>query len=108
MTIVTNTNPTLMVGVVVEEEVRFTLVELGRACHADREQLAALVAEGVLSPSGGDEPNWQFDGSALRRARSALRLSRELELNTADTAFVLDLLDQIESLKARLRRLGSG
>lgn len=106
MTPVAALNPTVMYGVVVEDEVRFTLVELSRACHADSLQLAALVNEGVLTPSGGDERNWQFDGSALRRARTALRLSRDLELSAADTAFVLDLLDEIESLKSRLRRMG--
>lgn len=95
----------MMFGVVVEEEVRFTLVELARACGADTWQLGELVAEGVLIPIGHGEHDWQFDGSALRRARWALRLSRELELNTADTAFVLGLLDEIQSLKARLRRI---
>jgi chaperone modulatory protein CbpM len=105
---VTDPAPNLVFGVVVEEEVRFTLLELGRACRAEGAQLTALVAEGVLTPSGADEQNWQFDGSALRRARAALRLSRDFELSAANTAFVLDLLDQIEALKSRLRQVGSG
>lgn len=96
----------VMFGVVVEEQVQFTLVELGRACRAERLQLTALVAEGVLTPSGSDEQDWRFDGTALRRARSALRLSSDFELSASNTAFVLELLDQIESLKARLRHAG--
>lgn len=108
MTLVTDPDPKVIFGVVVEEEVQFTLVELGRACRADGLHLAALVAEGVLTPSGDDERNWQFDGTALRRARSALRLSRDFDLSAANTAFVLDLLDQIEALKSRLRQVGSG
>lgn len=103
----TDPDPNLIFGVVVEEEVRFTLVELGQACSADSPQLAALVAEGVITPSGIDERSWQFDGTALRRARSALRLSRDFELSVANTAFVLDLLDQIEALESRLRQVGS-
>lgn len=93
-------------GVVVEEELQFTLLELSRACGADRAQLVSMVAEGVLTPQGDSEGNWQFEGSALQRARSALRLSSDLELTLANTAFVLELLDEIHSLRIQLRRLG--
>lgn len=93
-------------GVVVEEELQFTLVELSRACGADSAQLVSMVAEGVLTPQGDSESNWQFEGSALQRARSALRLSSDLELTLANTAFVLELLDEIHSLRIQLRRLG--
>jgi len=94
-------------GVIVEEEMRFTLVELSRACRADAAQLAALVEEGVIEPQAGDVPDaWQFSGPTLQRARSALRLTHDLELGVAGTALVLDLLDEIEQLRARLRRAG--
>ena len=91
-------------GVLVEEEVQFTLVELSVACHADIGQVVALVEEGVLTPRGEDAPRWRFDGATLKRARTALRLARDLELGVAGAAIVLDLLDEIETLKAKLRR----
>lgn len=94
-------------SVVVEEDVQFTLVELSRACRADVEQLVALVVEGVLTPSGDAAPRWRFSGATLRRARVALRLAHDLELSADSTALVLDLLDEIEALRSRLRRLGS-
>lgn len=94
-------------SVVVEEEVQFTLVELSRACRTDAEQLVALVVEGVLTPSGDAAPRWRFSGATLRRARVALRLAHDLELSADNTALVLDLLDEIEALRSRLRRLGS-
>lgn len=92
--------------VIVEEEIRFTLVELCRASRADTEQVTALVEEGVLEPVGSGPDDWQFGGAALRRARAAMRLGRDLELNAAGTALVLGLLDEIEALKSRLRRAG--
>lgn len=91
-------------GVVVEEEVRFTLIELSRACRVGVEQLAVLVDEGVLTPTGDTSRSWHFDGSALRRVRTALRLARDLQLNAGATALVLDLLDEIDALKAQLQR----
>lgn len=94
-------------AVLVEDDVRFTLVELCRASHADTELVQALVFEGVLNPSGQAMADWCFEGASLRRARAALRLTRDLELTVAGTALVIDLLDQIEGLHAQLRRLGS-
>ena len=94
-------------AVLVEEEIEFTLVELSRACRADSEQLLALVDEGALTPSGDDPQHWRFGGAVLRRARTALSLTRDLELNPAGAALVLDLLDEIEALRSQLRRLGS-
>jgi chaperone modulatory protein CbpM len=99
-------NRTVMQCVVVEEEVQFTLIELSRACRTEVDQLVALVMEGVLTPSGEDAERWLFDGAALGRARMALRLARDLELNEASTALVLGLLDEIDVLRSRLRRLG--
>jgi len=93
-------------GVVVEEEIRFTLTDLCRACRADSVQVIALVDEGVLEPAGSGPEDWLFSGPSLRRARAALRLARDLELSVAGTALVLDLLDEIETLRSRLRRAG--
>ena len=89
---------------VVEEVVEFTLVELSQACNATPAQVAALVAEGVLEPVGQTGDDWRFAGTALRRARLALRLARDLELNPPALALVLDMLDEITSLRARLAR----
>lgn len=102
-----DTNISVTYGVLVEQEVEFTLVELSRACRADSEQLVAMVEEGVLTPSGNDPQAWRFGGTSLQRARAALRLARDLELSAAGTALVLDLLDEIEALRSRLRNLSS-
>lgn len=109
---------------VVEEQIEFTLVELSRACCVEVEQIAALIAEGVLEPKISATPaagptaaraavsteatyaQWRFSGSSLRRARLALRLSHDLEVNAPGVALALDLMDEIEELRARLHRLG--
>lgn len=92
--------------VIVEEDARFTLGDLCRACSAERTQLIALVEEGVIEPAGGAPEDWVFSGSALPRARAALRLVRDLDVSVAGAALVLDLLDEVDSLRARLRRAG--
>jgi len=94
-------------GTIVEEEVSFTLHDLSRACRVDATRLVALVDEGVLTPAGSAPQEWRFGGDSLRRARVALRLARDLELSVAGTALVLDLLAEIDALKAKLRRSGA-
>jgi chaperone modulatory protein CbpM len=93
--------------VIVEEHFVFTLADLCRACDADDSQVRALVDEGLLAPTGDGPGEWRFAGQALQRARTALRLARDLDLQPADAALVMGLLDEIDSLRRRLRRLGA-
>ncbi len=91
--------------IVIDERVELTLIELCQACNAERALLVTLVDEGVLIVKHGDEPDdWRFPGYSLRRARAAVRLMRDLELNAAGVAVVLDLKEQIEALQVQLDR----
>jgi chaperone modulatory protein CbpM len=92
-------------GHVVEEELALTTVELSRAANADEAHIELWVSEGVLQPSGGtSREHWRFSGRALSRVRVAMRLSRDLDVNSPGVALALDLLDQIDSLETQLRR----
>lgn len=93
---------------IVEEELELSLDELCRACTAGEEQIRAWVVEGVLEPSGAAPREWRFAGPSLRRARLALTLTRELEVNPPGVALALDLLDEIAALRAALLRAGRG
>jgi chaperone modulatory protein CbpM len=93
---------TALRGSVVEEELELTTVELGRACNASAQQVELWVVEGVLQPSGRTPEEWRFGGRSLARMRLAMRLARDLELNTSGVALTLDLLERIAALEARL------
>ena len=98
----TANDPGLARGLVVEEEIHLTLVELCQASRVPEQEIRAWVIEGVLVPEGGNPEEWRFAGASLRRALTALRLSRDLEVNLAGIALALDLLDEITALKSRL------
>jgi chaperone modulatory protein CbpM len=93
-------------AVVVEEHVQFSFEELCSACSADPSTLQALILEGLLEPRGNRPADWHFEGSALPRALMALRLARDLRLSTDATVLVVDLLEEIGALRARLHRAG--
>ena len=89
---------------VLEEEIELTLGELSRTCQLPVEQVFELVEEGIIEPLGRDPAHWRFRGVSVRRVRCAQRLERDLRVNVAGAALALDLLDELERLRARLRR----
>lgn len=92
----------VLAGAIVECDAPLSLQDLCRLCAADAERIAALVEEGILPGVAGPARDWRFGGEALRRARIALRLQRDLEIDLAGVALALDLLDEIEELRRRL------
>lgn len=90
---------------ILEEQVDLTLEEVCRACRAEQAQLVALVEEGVIAPSGAEPAGWRFTGVHLRRARVAVRLERDLGINPAGAALALELIDELNDLRVRLRAI---
>ena len=90
----------------IDEHLVFSFDAFCRASGANGTQVHALVEEGLLHPSGAGPLAWQFTGPSVKRARTALRLARELELSLHAAAIVMDLLDEIDVL--RRRRYGAG
>jgi chaperone modulatory protein CbpM len=87
-------------GIVLDEQVTFSLRELSVACGIQTELVVEMVDEGVIEPAvAGAE--WQFHGDSLVRAQRALRLVRDLDLNWPGAALALDLLDELERLHKR-------
>jgi chaperone modulatory protein CbpM len=94
-------------GQIVDEDVEFTLVELCRVCGASEEEVTLWVAEGAFEPQGAGPQEWRFSGVALRRVRTAQHLARDLDINPPGIALALDLLDEIDALRANPRRARS-
>ncbi|HTN93552.1 MAG TPA: chaperone modulator CbpM [Gallionella sp.] len=102
----TDNNLTQFSICILEEQTQLTLADLCRACAVHDEQIIALVDAGVLEPQGREPARWIFAGASLHRARKALRLQHDLDIDLAGAALVLELLDEIASLRTRLRAMG--
>jgi chaperone modulatory protein CbpM len=96
---------TITTGVCVEGAQALDIEALARACASEVGFIHELMAEGLLAPQQEQAP-WRFSGEALARARRIRRLQRDFDAPLASVAVMLDLLDQIESLRAQLRRAG--
>jgi chaperone modulatory protein CbpM len=99
----TSSQDQALTGAIVGESTRLSLRDLCRMCAVDERHIVAFVEEGVLTvveTAGGE---WHFSGASLRRARLAVRLERDLELNLAGVALALELLDELEQMRRELR-----
>ncbi|MEW7979162.1 MAG: chaperone modulator CbpM [Candidatus Sedimenticola endophacoides] len=95
----------LLSGEIFEEEIELSLADLCRACQLPAERVFELVEQGVVEPVGRDPARWRFQGISVRRVRCAQRLEQDLGVNVAGAALAIDLLEELERLRARLRRL---
>jgi chaperone modulatory protein CbpM len=95
----------VLTGQIFEEYTVLSVDELSRLCAVDRAYIVELVEEGVLSVAAVEAEQWRFAGSALRRARTALRLQRDLEINLPGVALALELMEELEALRRELRSM---
>lgn len=91
--------------IVVIGERALSFGEFCRCCDVAAEQLLDMVGEGMLEPLGSDPREWRFSARDLSRVRCAVRLQRDLGTNLAGAALALDLMEEMDQLRARLRIL---
>lgn len=94
------------VSVWIGDEGVLSLEEMSLACGAEVDCIVELVELDVLTPQGADATAWRFAATDVQRARRLLRLMRDFETNFEAAAVILDLLEETERLRARLRRAG--
>ena len=94
----------ILTGDVLEEDVELTLTELCQAFQVPAERVFELVEEGIADPLGQEPARWHFRGISVRRVHCALRLERDLGVNAAGAALALELLEELETMRTRLRR----
>ena len=62
------------------------------------------MEEGVIEPLGREPRAWRFEAVCVRRVSRAQRLRRDLGVNLAGAALAVELLEELDRLRARLRR----
>ena len=93
-----------LTGILLDEQAQLSLHDLCHACSTSTEWVVELVDEGVLEPIGHEQAHWRFSGPSLLRARAAMRMQHDLQINLAGIALALDLIEEIEAMRERLRR----
>ncbi len=83
-----------------------TLEELCSACALERDWLVVRVREGLIVAEGGSDNEWRFTTTTLARARRMREIERTYDAAPELAALVADMLEEMDALRARLRRAG--
>ncbi|MBF0802953.1 MULTISPECIES: chaperone modulator CbpM [Neisseria] len=81
-----------------EYDVQLSFNEVVRACNNDRDWVVGVIEEEIISV-GGSPDEAVFSGFQLARLRRARRISRDFEAGIPATALIMQLLDELESLR---------
>lgn len=89
------------------DTLRFSLREICEREKIPADHVLDLVAYGIVEPqqSEAPPPQWLFDSDDLFRIKRALRLMRDLQVNTPGVAVASELLDELDQLRNEVARL---
>jgi len=90
------------------EDACLTLEQLCGACALERDWLVRRVQEGLIPVSGTVIAEWRFSTAHLARARRMREIERSFDAAPELAALVADMLEELDALRARLRREGLG
>jgi len=88
------------------EEACLSIEELASACAVSTEWIVRHVEAGAFSTLSGAAADWRFSSRDLWRARRVRALERDFDAVPELAALVADLLEEVDALRARLRRAG--
>ena len=77
----------------------YALEEVCEVFVVEKRVVLEMVEFGILTPEGEDVSTWRFGAAAV------LRLQRALEINLAGIAVALDLLDELDRTRQRVKTL---
>ncbi len=88
-----------------EEADSLTLEQLCSVCALEREWLVLRVREGLIPAAGNSDVEWRFSIATLARVRRMREIERTYDAAPELAALVADMLEEMDALRARLRRL---
>lgn len=81
-----------------ERDIQLTFDELVAISKSEPQWVVSLIEEEVIQVNG-DPLQARFSGFHLTQVRRARRISRDFEASIPATALILQLLDELESLR---------
>lgn len=97
-------NKKILADLILTEITDDETISLVKLCHSIEipiEQIFMMVEYGVLEPINyrSSHIRWRFYANSISRVQTALRLQRDLDINMADAALVIELMDELKELR---------
>jgi chaperone modulatory protein CbpM len=93
-------------GTVIEDE-SLSLTDLCQMTGCNVEWIFNMVQESIIEPNqpySEESRTWLFSGDCLPRVRTSIRLEKDLGINPAGVALVLELLNELDKLRTQLKQ----
>lgn len=78
-----------------------TIQQVCRACGIERSLIVSMVEHGIVTMQQGEV----FDSADVTKVSKAARLYRDLNVNVQGIAVILELLDELEAMRAHIATL---
>ena len=65
-------------------------------------RIIQFVEYGVIEPEGSSPEQWCFSAYHLNRIQRACRLQRDLQVNLEALGLVLDLIEEVQTLRRKM------
>lgn len=85
--------------------IELNLEELCTTLKTTSEVVLEIIDQGIIEPQGNAPESWVFDDKMLALSQRALRLHQDLEIEWAGIALAINLLEEVEFLRADNKRL---
>jgi chaperone modulatory protein CbpM len=93
----------LIEAVLLDNRTTYTFVEVCQFCQLTEAELKDWMAHGLLGEEVHESlESIQFNQDMLQRIRTAYRLHNELEINLQGVILVLNLMNELESVRDEL------
>lgn len=96
----------VFVGVLMDDS-WLTLEQVAAACVVEPEWLLGHIEAGLFPDAESIAGVWRFTAEARLRARRMRQVERDFEAVPELAALVADMLEEVDSLRARLRVSGA-
>ncbi|MDX2478676.1 MAG: chaperone modulator CbpM [Gammaproteobacteria bacterium] len=96
-----------IIAVIIDDEQVISLADLCRGCTLPAEQVFDMIEYGIIEPLQPEviSSHWTFAAECVPRLQSVMRLQRDLDVNLAGVALVLELKDEVNLLRQQVRSL---
>jgi chaperone modulatory protein CbpM len=89
-----------------DDDACLSLEELCSVCALERDWLVVRVREGLIPAAGATDAEWRFTTTTLARVRRMREIERAFDAAPELAALMADMLEEMDALRARLRRAG--
>ncbi|MCP4466396.1 MAG: chaperone modulatory protein CbpM [Halieaceae bacterium] len=85
--------------------VQLSLIEVCQSVSMSSEVVVEIVEQGIVEPRGSSPGEWVFDARMVSVVRRACRLHSDLDIDWSGIGLAIELLDQLEQLRAENKQL---